>query len=124
MCFVKCISSTYSTMPLKATGDIRVKKLLYITVENETITPFRSYPVKFHEGKATLKAIIKSEYIFPYLTVTEGIHSYTLYAKESGDSRFNLQLYKAIIPKGASFYINNSGEVVSDKLIIFDEIIN
>lgn len=110
--------------PATAKNDIFVYKLL--SHVNDTYrTPYMNYPIHFRLGKS----IVKSKLLITpishgaYYTVTEGIYAYL---KQNYLLRFRYPdeyIFKAVIPKGAHYFIGDKNIVVADKMIIFDEII-
>lgn len=90
-------------------------------------TPFRYYPVDFIKNECVLKSkLIKDGHI-----VDHGIHAYrslktaVAHAQDMnmyGWIRANYIVFKAIIPKFSNYYIGCEGDIVSNKMIITDEV--
>lgn len=113
--------------PLVAQEDI----LVYKWVEcdnfnfNHFYTPYQQKVVEFDEkGVAILDSGVKSKkvpftiFIAPNgrFYVSKGIHSFNSQRKAV---HINVFTMNSIIPKGTKFYIGGSGDIVSQKLIIF-----
>ena len=99
-------------LPKIAWKDIPVYKELHHSCSGWIKTPWRNYPVTFHENKA----VLKSTFTQYYDEIHEGIHAYR---KEISTLR-NCKIHKAIIPKGSLYYIGIRNDIVSTKLIIFE----
>ena len=108
--------------PLKAEKDIRVYKCL--DIQFGITTPFMYHPIKFDEEG---KCILTSGELKPTSedTINKGIHAYRtkndaiitcLMFPETGTTAF-----KATIPKGTKYFIGNNGDIVSEKMIIYNE---
>jgi hypothetical protein len=100
-------------LPKIAKEDIPVYKELYHYRSGRIDTPFQYYPVIFHEKKAVLKSIFTQHNGGIY----KGIHAYR------GNVIWNMKDYethKAVIPKGSLYYIGICNDIVSTKLIIFE----
>ena len=54
-----------------------------------------------------------------FLDIHAGIHAY-LNSENISTGQYR-HLFKAIIPKGANYFIGTKNEIVADKMIIFDE---
>ena len=82
------------------------------------MTPYKCYNVKFKDGHCILRAKISPIKINPYKDVIgKGIHSFlSKDVNGLGGYRFN-----AIIPKGTRYYIGDCGDMVSEKLIIYED---
>lgn len=83
-------------------------------------TPFAYCPVKFNKGVAEL-GISRTVRIDPaenfQFVVNEGIHS--VRAIDICYKNWLGKFYLAVIPQGTTFYVGNSNDMVSDRLIIF-----
>ena len=112
---------------LIAKEDIKCYKVLLS--HNEFIkvytTPYRCYPVNFVDGRAELKAKIKSPKsiettICTAYGINEGIHSCCCYTKALCYKKIlkPVKIFDAIIPKGTKYYIGVGDEFVSERLII------
>ena len=109
--------------PLIAERNIRVYKCLDMDQFGIT-TPFMYYPIEFdEEGKCIL--ISKKLELTSQDTIREGIHAcrtkkaaefICFMFPEAGTTTF-----KAIIPKGTKYFIGNNGDIVSEKIIIYNE---
>lgn len=90
-------------------------------------TPFRRYPVDFIKNKCVLKSkLIKTDHV-----VDKGIHAYrslntaVAYAYDivmHSWIRAHYIVFKAIIPRFSNYYIGCDGDIVSNKMIITDEV--
>lgn len=108
--------------PLKADTNLKVKKMLvYLGFGDggNYITPFQNKLICFNEdGICYLESDLKKKKKFPFnfkyncATITNGIHSYTCSVKNF--------CHYAIIPKGAKYYVGCNSDVVSDRLLIFE----
>lgn len=111
--------------PLVAEEDIIVYKVLYVSNDRERYyTPYRAMRIDFRRNRASLprihRMITEEGYInSKKLFVGRGYHSYLVEPLARIRCFQNRQLFKAIIPKGASYYIGNMRDIVSDRLIIF-----
>lgn len=106
---------------LKAETDILCYKCLDKKEDGEYCTPFEYFPIEFVDGICKMESELYHHSEF----VDVGIHSYTLIdkAKEVRAEFHNIagtDIYLAIIPKGADYYIGKNVDIVSDKLIIFE----
>lgn len=99
-------------LPKIAWKDIPVYKELHHSGSGQISTTFRNYSVIFHKNKAVLKSIFTRHGAVIY----KGIHAYRKKVIPLWDD----QIHKAIIPKGSLYYIGLYGEIVSTKLIIFE----
>lgn len=76
-------------------------------------TPHQWYHIKFHKNKVILRSILTQW----KGNIFKGIHAY----REKINIRmFNYKTHKAIIPKGSLYYIGINNDIVSTKLIIFE----
>lgn len=103
--------------PLVAKKDMVVFKVLEHK-KHEWKTPYRNKRVFFFFGKIKLHAKLNVVYD---TYVDEGIHS-CLYASTATSVLSdcdNGNVFTAIIPKGAEYFIGTWGDVVSNKLIIY-----
>ena len=130
MCLVieKLYHCGIDTKPLVAKENIIVFKLLnhYVgALPSVFSTPYRAYQIDF----GIRGSVGRFEYPHTELklssfgtgNVTEGIHAFVRpYSDEDG----KLHIFHAIIPKGAKYYIGDSGDIVADKMIIFQDIQN
>lgn len=98
-------------LPKIAKEDIPVYKELHH--HNGWIeTPSQKYPVLFHKKKAVLKSIFTQD----GGDIHKGIHAYIKKIRPLSDCK----MHKAIISKGSLYYIGVCNEIVSTKLIIFE----
>ena len=99
-------------LPKIAKEDIPVYKVLD-HYDNLIYTPIQCYPIKFHKNKAILRSIL-----IPYKEeVSKGIHAYR---DKINIRMLNYKTHKAIIPKFSLYYIGVNNNIVSTKLIIFE----
>ena len=121
-----------------AEKDIKVKKLLERDLHGNLSSPFFKFDWKI--GKTHVSHIDKPR-IHPLTMqgwhINTGLHSskhiimtkhwaycYSTWwfipvnVKVLTVRKHNFEIHKAIIPKGSQYYVNESGEYVSDKLII------
>ena len=101
--------------------DILVHKMLNDRQTNNIITPYQRMCVNFENGKAELW--INDDDLKPNIweDIHQGIHSfYDLYECRLRAMMFGFSPYYAIIPAGTPFYVGNTFDVVSSKLIIFE----
>ncbi len=119
-------------MALKAKKPIVAYKLLEMQ-DGILATPYQYLPIKFRSGQKTVKGIgfekensslVNGMYKFPF--VRYGVHAFShkksveealSNAKSMGWDFLN---YRAVIPAGSYFFIGSEGDIVSNKLIIFE----
>lgn len=94
-------------------------------------TPFRYYPVDFIKNECVLRSKLRFKLIKDCRIVENGIHAYrslimaVAHAQDMGMRTWtptNYIVFKAIIPKFSNYYIGCDGDVVSNKMIITDEV--
>lgn len=115
--------------------DIPVYKFL----KRDGNTPYQTYPITF--GVKLPKEVIDIDHFFSPPSVTHGYHSYSTSVRIINE--FNkihafertigngwlisfphfVACYKAYIPKGTKYCINERNEIVSETLVVLDEII-
>lgn len=89
-------------------------------------TPYQRKIIKFIDGRCTLKSkLVKDD----KYTIGKGIHAYRFLAQAWETARDldraisgSMIVVKAIIPKFSNYYIGYSGDIVSNKMIITDEV--
>ena len=99
-------------LPKIAWKDIPVYKLLDHSCPSQIKTPWRDYPIIFHESNVVLKSTLS----YYHEEIHKGIHAYRKKIPSFPYSRF----HKAIIPRGSLYYIGMHLDIVSTKLIIFE----
>lgn len=120
--------------PRRAKEDIIVGKVLSLTYNKEVVTYYQRYPVRSLEMKEKFslftvlkmfKGKIRDKY--PYYILEGGmIHSYNFYNMdyfrrqqfEMGTIEYNDMYVKAIIPKGALYYIDRYGSTYASNILI------
>lgn len=115
---------------LLGTSKVNLKPIIVYKIIMKTKTgfktPFRYYPVDFIKNECVLKSkLIKDGYI-----VDNGIHAYRSLDRAVSEMEnlkwfsFNCSfiVFKAIIPKFSNYYIGCDGDIVSNKMIITDEV--
>lgn len=127
MCWVSyCINNMNKHIAKK---DIYVYKVAMRVGCDMAIAPFYrefSYTLGVTYGK--LKSLEPVYYPHDECIINEGFHSYRSFKRvlENGKSFKDhpyyrgLAIYKAVIPTGAEYYVNEKGEVVSNQLKIID----
>ena len=69
--------------------------------------------------------IFRKTEVYKHWVIDNGLHSYINFYKSSSIINFpslvETNLYNAIIPKGSRYVIGDSGDIVSDQLIIIDK---
>lgn len=127
MCWVSyCINNMNKHIAKK---DIYVYKVAMRVGCDMAIAPFYrefSYTLGVTYGK--LKSLEPVYYPHDECIINEGFHSYRSFERvlENGKSFKDhpyyraLAIYKAVIPTGAEYYVNEKGEVVSNQLKIID----
>lgn len=104
---------------LIAKEPIVVFKCLDVIIDNKVYeTPFQYMPVNFDRtGKVTLKAKMK----IYHGEVEEGIHAYSdIYnAYETSKEFSQTEVFTGIIPKGTAYYLGDCGDIVAEKMIIY-----
>lgn len=100
-------------LPKIAKEDIPVYKMLYYS-DSIIYTPNQWYPIKFYKNKAILRSILTQR----GRKILKGIHAYRkdIVVLEGSYHK----MHKAIIPKGSLYYIGENIDIVSTKLIIFE----
>ena len=120
----KIFEKNYSK-PLVADKDIIVYKTLDhrnpFTGEKVLRTPYQFFPINFIDGKCVLDGNLECK---PDEWVYVGFHSY-VDEKQANMDCIEFPLTKmtkhwGIIPKGSKYFLGNDGDVVSNKLIIFE----
>lgn len=103
--------------PLVASKDLIVYKELVIR-DGKYYTPYQNVEVKLNSHLIAPTSTSKDMSLFGFNQINgEGVHSYTHLGEHMG--------FKAIIPKGTSFWISSDlKEIASTKLYITDEICN
>lgn len=120
--------------PRRAKNDIIVGKKLCLTYNNEVVTYYQAFPVHSLEMKekfslfTVLKMFVeKRRYKYQHYKLKGGvIHSYNLYdihysirhLFETGAIRYGDMYVKAIIPKGALYYIDRYGHTYASNILI------
>lgn len=123
-------------IPKRAKTDIEVYKV----VNCGKYAPLQSYIYSINEEEPKIK--IKMNVILP-VSISRGYHSFSnkcriekdlkdinIYSPHKGYeclfcvTRPLENIHKAIIPKGALYFINRAGEIVSNRIIVTSEIIN
>lgn len=113
------------------TSKVNLKPIIVYKVivktKNGFKTPFIYYPVDFIKNKCVLKSkLIKNDHI-----VDRGIHAYRSLKTAVAHTqdmimnswiRANYIVFKAIIPKFSNYYVGCDGDIVSNKMIITDEV--
>ena len=119
-------------MALKAEKPIVAHKLLEMQ-DGILATPYQYLPIEFRSGKKTVKgqgfekkntSIVNGMYKIPYVRC--GVHAFS--DKKSAKAAianacgmgWDFLNYRAVIPAGSYFFIGCEGDIVSDKLIIFE----
>lgn len=96
----------------------------YPSSENDLHIFYRE--MKWINGKKIQHLIKVINPVSEGLHIYTGIHAYTKYFKCDlceAILKKNLSFCKAIIPKGAYYFVGDNYDIVADKMIIFDEII-
>lgn len=112
---------TINSTRLKAETDILCYKCLDKNEDGEYCTPFTYFPIEFVGGICEMKSRLYRD----KKCVNVGIHSYALIdkaeeLKEDFYDKDGTDIYDAIIPKGAYYYIGKEDDIASNKLIIFE----
>lgn len=117
-----------------ADSDIKVYKIVTKTSRKNMVNSLcRGYTYKFgilfEMEERIIPGLVLSGANGKSYAIKEGFHSYTTFAKATmkfeevityalNPSVDPLVIVECIIPEGSIYYINNEGEVVSDKIII------
>lgn len=136
MCYVAYKYDKEGSTPRIANEDIECVKMLERNLRNGcTYAPYQS--TLYHKTKD--KKCTKTAKINPvvgYLTgthlieaivINEGIHAYrsnslSLNNMKSLYTFYPIRIFcKAVIPKGTTYYMNEKGEIVTEKLIVYRE---
>lgn len=122
--------------PLIAEEDFVVFKVLHHNDYGMIVTPFRFCEINFVKGKRVMTSKIK---ITQTRSWTSGYHYHIRWACSQGLHALlklpsyhelhlfsigignNMLVHKAIIPKGAKYFIGTDGDIVSDKMIIYEK---
>lgn len=124
----KTIHSTHT--PIRVERDLKVYKVLSI-MDDGFITPYQATIVNFVDGKCVLTAHCFDNEL-RYLAnnsyqqcINNGIHSYrdNIHSVILKNKNESYRIFKAIIPKGTLVWFGLFGEICSEKLIIYNEII-
>lgn len=103
--------------PKKATHDILVFKVLNL----EQVSPYRGF--KYTMGKEVAAKIVKElkdHGCGSYdIEIHQGLHAWRCKNDVIGSLR---KCHPAIIPKGALYYIGDSDDIVSNKLIVYNNL--
>ena len=134
-----CLQTTW-TKPKIAEKDIICYKLLRPGInENEYLAPFkhfkyisnRLYKTRMTKGDVELGAFdirassSKRKMLnkgYPLISIVKGFHSAMNKTRLRGNSQYG-KIVKCIIPKGAKYYKGLTNLLVSDKIIITNEIV-
>lgn len=121
------------TIPKRAKTDIEVYKVIYY----KQYAPIWNYVYSINKEEPKIKMNV----ILPFY-INRGYHSFSnkckiekiknkliirsLYKERCGQFLVGSMenIHKAIIPKGALYFINRAGEIVSNRIIVTSEIIN
>lgn len=117
-----------------ADSNIKVYKIVTKTSRKNMVNSlYRGYTYKigklFEMEKRIIPGLVLSSANGKSYAIKEGFHSYATFAKATRkfeeiitydlNSSVNMfVIVECIIPEGSRYYINNEGEVVSDKIII------
>lgn len=120
MYFTYMFTALYEQEPLKVESYIRYSRIL------------NKYP-NLYKYSLLVKIILKLEILFKTAvmgyTIRKGFNSYTVKALRRElmhrmSSISSLVVHKCIIPKGATYYINDLGEIISDKIIVTGKVVS
>ena len=115
----------YRPRHLTAQEDILVYKLLLHTPWGGVFTPYQYMPISFWDGRynyvSTFTFALNEE---GDDCVVEGCHAYHSYdrAELIDNGTFNSRIHRAVIPKGTKFYVGLFGDIVSENLIIINDL--
>lgn len=113
-----------------AANDIQVYKILekrriWISGRIKYVSPF--YNFKYKPNKVYKSRIdLDFQTRYDVLIIEKGLHSFTNFQHAKcchNICKLNCEpwfIFKAIIPKGSTYYVNENGEVVSNKLKIIE----
>ena len=124
MCFVKELF----TKPRVAEEDITVYKMLSYS-KGATFGPYTNHPyfkIKNAPDDFRVKAELDPDHESQCI-LEQGIHSYTdlATAEQYLHYKYNRQVYKAYIPKGATYYLNEAlCEAISTELVVLTKSID
>ena len=139
MCLIiSKFSHFFHTGPKIAKRDIKVYKGLipFCYVKNSVsvnnfLTPFQKKLVVSQHNQIIMESELDSPRYGSWNgkaveMINKGIHAYrrkndTLLNAYNAYNAYNIHLFKAIIPKGSSYYIGMKGEIVSNKLIVYTD---
>lgn len=128
-----CWISNNKPNRLVAEEDITVYKVVQIALDDKILSYFNDFPYKLGEIYNTTIAIkhYKDDYIDFYF-IEQGFHSYNYHLEiginpvtafpitndQNGTSYYGDDIYGmlCIIPKGAEYYVNEFGDVVSTSI--------
>ena len=134
---IECDSPFPYHQALTATESILVTKMLEYGEFSGWFTPYKYTLVNFRSGKTTMKPhncspfqekvrVFYNAHGDDTTDIAYGIHAFfskSVVEKEMvyyGRQQWNIHPFKAIIPKGAKYYVGAEGDIVSDKLIVFE----
>lgn len=116
----------YMPCPLTAQEDILVYKLLLHLPWGGAYTPYQMMPISFLDGRyyydSTFTFALNLEQQDD--CVIKGCHAYHSYdsAEWIDNGTFNSRIHRAVIPKGTKFYVGRFGDIVSEKLIVINDL--
>ncbi len=136
-----CLDISLFARRKTAKRDIEVSKVLIVPLNEDGLygsqpyTPFQRFPVDFGH-------LYQSDLVRDWWDIEDGLHSYADFADahyaasmlahgryNNGfyNGRLDVNVFKAIIPKGAFYYFGKHGDVgasyASNQLIITDEVL-
>lgn len=129
---------TSQPKPYIAEEDIKVfKVLLFDFYKNKWVTPILLKDIKFDKvlnaEKLTEESLFPN-YSYTIMKIETGFfHSFTdkieaekfiisFFTEEDNEIYEKLEVFDAVIPKGATYYIGNDNDICSDKLIILSKV--
>ena len=114
---------SFHPVPAIAREDKHVYKVL-LTNGSKYITPYQQTQVIFTDDIGILSAVLTIQYSYP-VVVTRGIHAFRdcINASTSGglipSREYYFMFCNAVFPKGTKYFIGCFGDIVAEKLIIF-----
>lgn len=116
MCLVKL-----QRFPKRAKEDIKCYKVLAV-VNADDVTMYYSSPVyyekyTFENNKCEKKSKFKLFEILFSNTISKGIHTFNT---KKNNIHYALIQYDAIIPKGTLYYVGRDNDLVSERLIVYE----
>ena len=132
--YKKCRDGGYRAKCLSLPYPIVVHKLLERDFGRSFYTPFQYLRVNFEDGKAELtlndfwEIAVTTEPFSTKISVKTGFHSYykhevaAVYCDYMRRQGWPTKIFPAIIPANTKFFVGTEGDIVSEKLVIYENV--